>query len=329
MQKTRLHKVITSDLDLKKDYTKTEIMSHINQHGVYINGDLAHNRLQWITDLDKISTDHWPEKDMPNLEGIKIIKESQDWLIVYKPGGIPVHHGAGYNSHTLLDWLLENYPQQQKLIDRASNDNNFATSGGMVHRIDKDTQGLILIAHDEELYHHFQNQFRDRMVTKKYLCKVSGKLDSSYQDIAHYQSRDKREPRRQKLFWNEQESLNYHPESRNAMTSLTPICYCPDLDETLVEARIKTGRMHQIRILCESLSHPIVGEKIYTKTCKEDIPKLGKESTTPNTEQARFESVSKDIFLDNTFCLVSNYLKISDMNDKAIEAEYYDIKSNI
>ncbi len=311
--KLRLHKLVSNHLKSQKnwDYTNPEIQRNIEKYGVYVDGRLITNRLEWVFFTPKIEFPNWPVRQHGDFSQVQILQHTPDFLLIFKPPGVVVEPGAGHQAHNLITWLQDK--QQTELF--------------LVHRLDKDTQGLLLLAKNQVTLDYFQDQFRERKVVKKYLALVNNLVEHIYHAEV-WQSRDKTFVVRQKLFWTEAEALEYDANSRQAKTIIRPLVYNPKLNQSLIEVEIHTGRTHQIRLLCEALGYPLVSDSIYDKptlhtppTTNLHIQKVFKEPKY--TDDLYFQSLIQNTFLPSaSFLLLSNYLKIKTPNDVWLEAEY-------
>jgi 23S rRNA-/tRNA-specific pseudouridylate synthase len=315
--KTRLHKAVLDYLkgSLENDYTRPEIQRNIETYGVYIDTRLIHNRLEWVFNTEKIDISHWPKRTHGEFEQVKIILDEPEFLLIYKPVGVVVEAGAGHQIHNLTSWLENKYNKQIFLINR----------------LDKDTQGLMLAAKSETAQKFFQDQFRNRTTVKKYLGVVDNSVDNLL-IIDSWQSRDRANPIKQKFFWTQKEAFDYDENSRNASSIIKPLAYNQDLNKTLVEIEIKTGRMHQIRVQCEALGIPLVADKTYNthpdlakNTPGLEIQKM--ENEIPKLDSNAFKAVTKSVFGDTDYCLLSNYIKIQNLDGKWLEYEYKKVEN--
>ena len=276
--KIRLHKYVNEYLKKNNlDFTNADVQKNIQRLGVMIGQDFIFNRLEWIFMGEKIDVSHWPKRDHGPFEEIKVLLYNANFLLVFKPAGVVTESGAGHLDQNLVNYLQINYGKKGEVFLP-------------VHRLDKDTQGLILIAKNEETHTFIQDQFRSRKVTKKYLAVLNGKLDFILK-VKGWQSRNLNNPLKQIMFWEENEAMNYSPLSRNTESIFIPKHYCSELNQTLVEIEIKTGRMHQIRLQAEFIQHPIKEEKLYNKASKshmlDKVERLGKV-TLNDLDQKQF-----------------------------------------
>lgn len=180
---------------------------------------------------------------------IKIIYEDKDLLVVDKPAGVVVFPEGQTKEKTLIDYLLEKYPN---LADIGS-----PPRSGIVHRLDKDTSGILLVAKTSESLIFLQNQFINREVEKKYVCLVEGDIKEDRGEIKTLIGRAQGDKRKQKAY-----PLNETgPGKREAVTEYKVLKRYKNF--TLLEVQIKTGRKHQIRCHLSYIHHPIAGDKMY------------------------------------------------------------------
>jgi len=322
IQKIRLHKFLKKLVsDAKLDFTNPEIQKNIKQYGVRINGHLVDNRLEWVTTQDKISIDHWPRREHGNPQLIEVIRENSNYAVLFKPPGLVVQPGAGHMSNNLMSWLAKHLDY----TDGNPSDFNY----GLVHRIDKDTQGLLLIAKNPASFVNYKDQFKQRSITKKYLAVVEGQMNEVI-SLQTFQARDKSQPTRLKGFWLETEAHHYDQKYRNALSRFEPLRYCEEANQTLVQIQIFTGRMHQIRLQAEMLHHPLSGDTKYHRVIEDTYPQKKVEKTKADIalmERDEFNSLVDLIFLPSKFQLLSNFLLFEDLDGSTVEVEYRSIES--
>lgn len=172
---------------------------------------------------------------------LEVVYEDKDCLVINKPSGLVVHPGAGHESGTLVNALLHHLDREPSLDVRA----------GIVHRLDKDTSGLMVVAKNKFAEESLKKQFQQRTTHKVYLCLVEGKLEK---DTGSVDKPIGRHPKNRQKFAT-------IPSGKEAQTDYKVI---KNYDHfSLLEIRPLTGRTHQIRVHMSSLGHPLVGDKIY------------------------------------------------------------------
>lgn len=196
----------------------------------------------------------------------KIIFEDKDLLVIDKPAGLTVHNGAEETQQVLTDWLQEKYPQIKNL------DWPDKKRLGIVHRLDKDTSGLMVLTKNPEILKKLQEQFQKNSIKKTYLALVLGKVKPNEGRIETSISRHGKEFRKKtarilSFSWSK-------GKQRQAITIYRVKKYYDNF--SLVEAEILTGRTHQIRAHFQYLGYPLIGDPIYkTKQSKKISNNLG------------------------------------------------------
>ena len=174
---------------------------------------------------------------------LTLVYEDDDLLVIDKPAGMPVHPGPGHHGDTLANALLARWPEVSDVGQTAR--------PGIIHRLDADTSGLIVVAKTARAHADLSGQFAKRRVEKMYTALVSG---SPRLDEAIIEAPIARNPsHRQKMAV---VSTGRPASTHYAVTRRFD-------DSTLVEARPRTGRTHQIRVHFDSIGHPVVGDAVY------------------------------------------------------------------
>jgi 23S rRNA pseudouridine1911/1915/1917 synthase len=194
------------------------------------------------------------EPDKSLSDKIEIIFEDEDFIIINKPNGISVHPSSSETKGTVVNWLIYHFPKIKSVGDSLENGN---IRPGIVHRLDKETSGVMAIAKNQKAFLLLKKQFQDHTVTKKYVALVDGspKEDSGKIDLNI--ARSKTDPTKNV-------AIKSKKEGRRALTYWIVIKRYAD--HTLLEVAPKTGRMHQIRVHLKSMGLPVAGDKKYANS---------------------------------------------------------------
>lgn len=166
------------------------------------------------------------------------------WVaVISKPAGIAVHPGAGTAEPTLASGILHRWPTVERVGD--------ASRPGIVHRLDKDTSGLMVIALESSAYESLLEAFRARRVVRKYLVLVLGRLEADRGRIEAPIGRDPSDPTR----------FGVVLGGKKAITNFERVATWSD--KSLAVVSLETGRTHQIRVHMAAISHPVVGDVVY------------------------------------------------------------------
>ena len=190
---------------------------------------------------------------------LEIVFEDAYLAVINKPAGMVVHPGSGNSSGTLANAIAWHFGQRVSSphVSKGSAQPTTTDGGservGIVHRLDKDTSGLIVVAKDEETHEALSNQFRDRVVTKQYVALVHGSLRENSGTIDRPMARDR---------WH-RTKMTVAANGRQAVTLWKVRTRFDKF--TLLDIEIKTGRTHQIRVHVASLNHPVVGDETYNE----------------------------------------------------------------
>jgi len=179
---------------------------------------------------------------------LKIIYEDENVLVIDKPPGIIVFPEKALEEKTLIEYIIKQYPR----IENVGN----TPRCGTVHRLDRDTSGILLVAKNTKILEFLQKQFQERKVVKKYTALVVGQIKEGEGKIETLIGRSPKNRLKQKVY-----SLGDPKGKRKAETYYKVIKKFEDY--TLLEVEMKTGRRHQIRCHMAYINHPIAGDKLY------------------------------------------------------------------
>jgi len=229
------------------DLSRSAIRRLIDSAEVTVNGEPAKASYKVRPGDAIVACVPQPEPMEPVAEAIPlgIVYEDQALIVVNKPAGMVIHPAPGHRSGTLVNALLAH------CLDLASDAGD--ARPGIVHRLDRDTSGLILVAKNEQIRRALQRQFKARQVRKVYVALLDGRLEAARGRIEAPLGRDPRHRQRMAVV----------PGGREAVTEYRLLASFAGGDYSLVEAEPKTGRTHQIRVHFASIGHPVVGDTVY------------------------------------------------------------------
>jgi len=180
-----------------------------------------------------------------------VVYEDAHLVVVDKPAGLVVHHGAGHGGGTLVDGLLARFPE---LADLAAAGTGDAARPGIVHRLDKGTSGLLVVARTPEAFRSLSGQLRAHTAGRHYRALVAGTVDDDAGVVDAPIGRSPRQPTR----------MAVTRGGRPARTAYRVVGrYREPWEATLVEATLDTGRTHQVRVHLAAIGHPVFGDDRY------------------------------------------------------------------
>ena len=253
--------------DTFSEFSRSKLKKWLESNLVSVNEKVVNKpsfKVTFPAKLELIIPDENLTEDLAERLDLKIIKSTKEYIIISKEAGMVVHPGAGNKSGTLLNALLYEYPELKKL-----------PRAGIVHRLDKDTSGIMVVARNESSYLHLVSQLKEREVNRHYLAIVVGEpLSGSTIN----------------------EPIGRHPKQRTkqAVTdtgkeAITNFKVQEKLGGyTLLNVSLETGRTHQIRVHLAYINFPILGDSIYgarrkfaagtSETAKKEILKFPRQA---------------------------------------------------
>lgn len=187
-----------------------------------------------------------------------ILFEDDNILVINKPSHLSVHGNGQDDDWTLADWLIEHYPDMKKVGEPlVTQKGKKVPRPGIVHRLDRETSGAMVIAKHQKSYRKLKRLFKDREVEKWYHALVYGKLNNKrYGEITEPIARSKKDFRRRTT-----KKAHMRGKARDAVTQYWPVTASEEA--TLVRVKPETGRTHQIRVHMAAVQHPVVCDSLY------------------------------------------------------------------
>jgi len=238
------------------EYSRSRIQQLIRGGFVRLNDQTTRPR-QIVRRGDKISLREPPVEKIdirPEPIPLDVLFEDEDIIVINKPAGLTVHPGAGQREHTLVNALLSHCVSLSGIGGKER--------PGIVHRLDKETSGCLVVAKNDIAHRELSKQFAARTVEKIYLALVTGKLRKPAGVI--------------------EEKIGRHPVHRQRMrvTSLRGRTakteyrvICSSEQASLIECRLHSGRTHQIRVHLHHLGHAVLGDKVYAARFAKNFPR--------------------------------------------------------
>lgn len=249
----RIDKVI---VQLWPEYSRSKVQHWLKKQLVEVNGQVVKSNYK-VQSQDEIVI-QIPEATalelVPENIPLEIVYEDQDLLVVNKPQGMVVHPSAGHSQGTLVNALLYHVKDLSTIND--------VVRPGIVHRIDKDTSGLLMVAKRDEAHLSLAKQLKDKTTTRKYIALVHGVIPHDKGSINAPIGRSKVN----------RQSQAVDEFGKPAVTHFTVLERFKSF--TLVECQLETGRTHQIRVHMKYIGYPLAGDPVY-----------GPRKTLPGTGQ--------------------------------------------
>ncbi len=223
---------------------------------------------------------------------VDILYEDNDCVVVNKPSGLMVHSDGRAKGLFLTDWIIEHYPKTIGVGDpMTSPDGTPVDRSGIVHRLDRETSGVLIIAKTAEGHAHLKKQFQNREIKKRYLAFVWGEVKEEFgtinraigrsgSDFRKYSAQRgaRGDMRQAETYWTRIKNIEKHIENEEKGEKFS-----------LVEAEPKTGRTHQIRVHFNAINHPIVADSLYAP---KRPPALGFNRLALHSYSVEFKTIS-------------------------------------
>jgi 23S rRNA pseudouridine1911/1915/1917 synthase len=249
----RIDRYLASEL---RQFSRTRLQQLIRDGFVRLNGKTGRpsDRVRTGDRVDLCEPPPEKIENQPETIPLDILFEDEDLLVLNKPAGLVVHPGAGHREHTLVNALLSHCPNLSGIGGKER--------PGIVHRLDKDTSGCLVVAKNDEAHRGLSLQFGGRTVEKIYLALVSGKLRPSEGVIEEKITRHR--VHRQRM-------AATSSRGRDAKTEYRVVD--EGKNASLIECRLHSGRTHQVRVHLHHLGHPVLGDKVYAPKLARGFPR--------------------------------------------------------
>lgn len=241
MQNGRLDKVCS---EIFSDYSRSQIKQLLDGGNITVNGKTEKAKYK-VKSGDLIRLEEPETKTLelrPENIPLDIVYEDDDVIVINKPQGMVVHPAPGHDEHTLVNALLYHCPLSTI---------NGTFRPGIVHRIDKDTSGLLMVAKNDKAYRSLAKQLKDKTNIREYVALVHGRIAEDEGTINAPIGRSLKDRKKQAVV----------KDGRNAVTHFEVLKRYRDY--TLVKCILETGRTHQIRVHMKYICHPLVGDPLY------------------------------------------------------------------
>ena len=241
MQNGRLDKVCS---EIFSDYSRSQIKQLLDGGNITVNGKTEKAKYK-VKSGDLIRLEEPETKTLelrPENIPLDIVYEDDDVIVINKPQGMVVHPAPGHNEHTLVNALLYHCPLSTI---------NGTFRPGIVHRIDKDTSGLLMVAKNDKAHRSLAKQLKDKTNIREYVALVHGRIAEDEGTINAPIGRSLKDRKKQAVV----------KDGRNAVTHFEVLKRYRDY--TFVKCILETGRTHQIRVHMKYIGHPLVGDPLY------------------------------------------------------------------
>ncbi len=242
----RLDRVVAFVLDMSRNRAG----NLIDDGKVTLNGKVEQSRSKRVQlgEILSVSQEKREDANAPepeeNIE-IPIVYEDDEVLVVDKPAGLVVHPGAGNMTGTMINGLLASWPDLRGIGSKSR--------PGIVHRLDRGTSGLLVVARTQKAYERLSAQLSDRSMGRWYTALVWGQIDSDTGSVDAPVGRSKKDRIRMAVI----------SAGRPAKTNYEVAQRWSDPTVSLIRCKLETGRTHQIRVHLSAIGHPLVGDELY------------------------------------------------------------------
>jgi len=229
------------------DMSRSKIQKLIDNEKILVNDKIIKTsyKVNFGDTINILDTEENNNEIVAENIPLDIVYEDEYLLVVNKPSGMVVHPALGNYSHTLVNALMYHCNNNLSLV-------NGSIRPGIVHRIDADTSGLLLVAKNDMVHNDLAKQISEKSVVRKYICLVHGVIKEDSATIDAPIGRDN----------NDRKKMGVTSEnSKDAITHIRVLNRYSD--STLIECTLETGRTHQIRVHMNYINHPVVNDPVY------------------------------------------------------------------
>lgn len=254
VQKSEVGQRLDIFITSKTNITRSQIQKLIEDGSVLVNGRIVSQNYRVKTNdvITLTISDKETESLIPEPIPLEILYKDDYLVVVNKPAGMVVYPSAGHNQGTLMN-ALSHHCKKLASVGRP-------LRPGVIHRLDKDTSGVMVVALNDEAYYNLVEQFRQRTITRRYIALVYGNLKEDKGEITL------------KIGRSQSERKKMSTRARKGKEAITRWKALERFSNaTLIEAKLGTGRTHQIRVHFASTGHPVLGDRIYGKKVELEV----------------------------------------------------------